>query len=290
MLCHSRTTREIHAKYYPDGIHKFYLELRCNAPCHEDLSICVKCLERYDAYHLQYTYKFEHGTIYDPIPERSHIYGGAWYTKCAARFGQPPPEIIALAEQYQFEARNGTSVAHLLSKVVAPSTSMKEALAQVAQVTQAPIKRVRKPKVATTNAAATIAAPIAAPIPAPIAEPIPAPIAAPIPAPIADEVKPKKKSVPRKKPVAKQIPERIHKEVTLPTHIEKTLEVFDTDEYEIVHVMLTPFELNDVHYFRDPSKNKLFQKKGKGMGEYVGRYDPYTESLVTDIPDSDDET
>ena len=159
----------------------------------------------------------------------------------------------------------------------------------------------RKPKV---SPAIPVSEPVSAPVAevvAPVAEyvaPIVVPIASPIEEPIVpivsmQEPKPKRKAPPRKKPVAvpsARLPELVYKEVTLPTHIEKTLEVFDTDEYEIVHVVLTPFELNQVHYFRDSSKNKLFQKKGKGIGEYIGRYDPYTESIVTDIPDSDDES
>ena len=85
-------------------------------------------------------------------------------------------------------------------------------------------------------------------------------------------------------------PERIHKEVTLPTHLEKTMEEVDTDGYRVEYVKLTPFEVGSAVYYRDAKKNKLYQKLKEGrIGHYVGRYDAPTESIVTDVPDSDDD-
>jgi hypothetical protein len=50
------------------------------------------------------------------------------------------------------------------------------------------------------------------------------------------------------------------------------------------------FSLGDATYFRDSKKNKLYKKiKEKTIGCYVGRYDPATETVHTDVPDSDDE-
>lgn len=83
----------------------------------------------------------------------------------------------------------------------------------------------------------------------------------------------------------------IYKEVTLPTHMEKTMEVFDMDQYEIEYVKVQPCMIGNVSYFKDNKKNKVYKKiKEKMIGEYIGRYDPYTDSIVTDIPDSDDES
>ena len=73
--------------------------------------------------------------------------------------------------------------------------------------------------------------------------------------------------------------------------MEKTMEVFDMDQYEIEYVKVQPCMIGNVSYFKDNKKNKVYKRiKEKMIGEYIGRYDPYTDSIVTDIPDSDDES
>ena len=73
------------------------------------------------------------------------------------------------------------------------------------------------------------------------------------------------------------------------THVEKDMEEAYIDDYEVEHVKLSPFEHNDVMYYRDPKKNKLFEQVKGGFGAYVGRYDSYNDTIRNDIPDSDDE-
>lgn len=73
------------------------------------------------------------------------------------------------------------------------------------------------------------------------------------------------------------------------THVEKDMEEVYIDDYEVEHVKLSPFEHNDVMYYRDSKKNKLFEQVKGGFGAYVGRYDPYHDTIRNDIPDSDDE-
>jgi hypothetical protein len=85
-------------------------------------------------------------------------------------------------------------------------------------------------------------------------------------------------------------PSMVQKEVVLPTHMEQEREEVDTDGFEIEYVKLSVFSLGDATYFRDSKKNKLYKKiKEKTIGSYVGRYDPSTETVHTDVPDSDDE-
>jgi hypothetical protein len=82
----------------------------------------------------------------------------------------------------------------------------------------------------------------------------------------------------------------VHKEVSLPTHIESKLEEIDSEGFSIEYIKLSVFEVGQATYFRDSSKNKLYKKiKEKGIGNYVGRWNPDTESIITDIPDSDEE-
>ena len=69
------------------------------------------------------------------------------------------------------------------------------------------------------------------------------------------------------------------------------MEEFATDGYAIEYVKLSSFEVGQTTYFRDSIKNKLYKKhKENRIGDYVGRYDSHTDSIRTDIPDSDDES
>ena len=101
--------------------------------------------------------------------------------------------------------------------------------------------------------------------------------------------KPVKMKKPRKKPeIGPSALLPLHKEVVLPTHMESSMEEFDTDGFEIEYVRLLTFEHESQSYFRDSKKNKLYKKiKEKTIGSYVGRYDPDTNSIHTDVPDSD---
>jgi hypothetical protein len=71
--------------------------------------------------------------------------------------------------------------------------------------------------------------------------------------------------------------------------MEKTMEEFDTDGFEIEYVSLVPFEVNETNYFRDRKKEKLYKNTKGSIGHYVGRWDPDTESIHTEVPDSDEE-
>jgi hypothetical protein len=241
---------------------------------------------------IQWCRKIDHGTIYDPIPDRSHLFGGNWYEDGVRRWGAPSTESIEKALEHQRKARmiNDTIVGP--SKVPSPSPDMES-------LPKEPVKRGRKPKVAP------IVPTVVAPTVLPSEEfdisldPITVPIAVPI-TPILQTVlePPVKKAAvkrPRKPkaltPVKMADPSMVQKEVVLPTHMEQEREEVDTDGFEIEYVKLSIFVLGDATYFRDSKKNKLYKKiKEKTIGSYVGRYDPSTETVHTDVPDSDDES
>jgi hypothetical protein len=106
-----------------------------------------------------------------------------------------------------------------------------------------------------------------------------------------ESVKTKKKNTSSPYETLVNTPQLIYKEVALPTYMEQSFEEFDIDGFEIEYIKLSIFQLGQSSYFRDSVKNKLYRKiKDKTIGEYVGRYDPNTESVLTDIPDSDDES
>ena len=98
-------------------------------------------------------------------------------------------------------------------------------------------------------------------------------------------------SVKRKpRPKMKAKPEESVREVVLPTHQEQELEEVDVNDFDIEYVTVKVVEINGMEYFRDTKKNKLFRKiKEKSVGNYVGRYDPRTETIL-ELPDSDCET
>jgi hypothetical protein len=315
MLCISRHTDDTYAQLFGDGRHKFYLEFRCNRPCLKGMDCCAKCAEKSTTTALQYSRKFNHSNINEPIPDNSHIYGGKWYYMNAKKWGSPPSEIIEFALQYQREARGDFIVIQPdydeeLSKAKKQSTKQEMPRAKKVVDTNAdgaaitPIKKGRKPKVAITSdpvlsetveAAVTVEAkPVKRTRKPKVATTENTLESSETAKPIPTSRKrpgPKKKAEPNPYTSIISTNQLVHKESTLPTHLENVMEEFDTDGYEIEYVKLVPFELNGSTYFRESNKNKLYKKiKDKGIGAYVGRYNPDTDTVVSDIPDSDDET
>jgi hypothetical protein len=67
------------------------------------------------------------------------------------------------------------------------------------------------------------------------------------------------------------------------------MEEVDSSGYSIEYIKLTVFDANGTSYFRDAIKNKLYKKVKDKIGVYVGRWNPDTDSIIADIPDSDEE-
>ena len=291
MSCISRVTAIDARCYFADQKHKFFLEMRCGRSCSPDQRVCVSCSIK-TASTIQWCRKIDHGTIYDPIPDRSHLFGGNWYEEGVQKWGAPSVENIQLAMEYQQEARMGTVE---LSKVTPPSPDMEKP------------KRGRKPKVVAnavepvvvetrvTEVRVTEVPVTEVPVTEPAVEhPIEtAAVTAPASVASSEPPKPKRTRKPKPKvltPIKMADPSMIQKEVVLPTHMEQTRDEVDTDGFEIEYVKLSVFAVGDISYFRDAKKNKLYKKiKEKTIGDYVGRYDPASETIYTDVPDSDEE-
>jgi hypothetical protein len=307
MLCISRYTDDTYAQLFGDGRHKFYLEFRCARPCLKGLESCVKCAEKSPSTVLQHSRKFNHGNVNEPIPDSSHIFGGKWYYEAARKWGAPPSEIIEFAMQYQKEARGDFVVeqpsydgesykAEKLSESQEMPRAKKTATAAAAasptedggDTTVTP-KRTRKPKVATPSGEEAGGDP-------PKKTRSRKPKVAPEEAPVVTEA-PKKRGGGKKKaedtPYSSLVSNTtvmVHKEVVLPTHIETNLEKVDVDGYEIEYIKLSAFEVGETTYYRDSHKNKLYRRLKEGaIGNYVGRWNPDTSAIVSEIPDSDDE-
>lgn len=321
--CLSRYTKEEFAQHFGNGRNKFYIEFCCGRPCPKEINRCAQCLEK-SARAIQASRRFEHGNVCDPIPDDSHIYGGKWYHESVKKYGAPPVEIIEFALSYQREARGDFVVeqpdyeakdrkrtlviddmprakkdiiespttedtiekAPVVKRgrkkpviaVEAPKVST-EVTAEVKVETEKPKRGKKKPQILddTTSTASEV---------------ITEPVEKKKPSSGAGRKSKKTEANPYNSLInsTTESSQMVYKEVTLPTHLETTLDEFDTDGYEIEYVKLSLFEHKSSSYFRDSSKNKIYKKiKDNMIGDYVGRYNPDTDSILSDIPDSDDE-
>ncbi len=111
---------------------------------------------------------------------------------------------------------------------------------------------------------------------------------------------PMKKAVPRKKAVA-QVPviasSNVVEQLNYPV-IQKiscdAKQIESTDEpiclMGVTRVAIRPFTHNDVTYWRDAEREKIYRRMKDGRrGEYLGRWDSRLEQIVKDAPDSDAE-
>ena len=106
------------------------------------------------------------------------------------------------------------------------------------------------------------------------------------------EVKEKKKRVPQKKtekevattlPVDAKPPENL-----VVSYLEENMETLAIEDVEVVSV--TIMEYDSRKYYCDERKGKLYEVgKANKVGNYVGRWNPRTSTIETDIPDSDAE-
>lgn len=298
--CHTRITSPKTLQYFADGVHKFYLEYCCERPCLDGRDRCKSCVKIHPGARSQFDSTYPHGHMSEPIPDHSHIFGGTWYQQRVGLWGEPSPSVIALAQQCQREARQHYTVPneiHEIHKIIPSkakiasipqdmarkkvaseaSEAKSEAKSEVTSEAKSeakivePVKKPRKPRVAVKDST--------------IAHVTVAPVIVEIPV-IAPKAKPRKKAVQSPTIVSVQeVP--ICKEVVIPTHIEQQIEEVDANDYEIEYVPLTFIEIEHTTYFRD-AKNKLYQKIKENI-TYMGRYCPHTESICTEIPDSDEE-
>ena len=275
-LCPCRVTDATYAQTFADNRHKFYLEFRCNRPCFKEMGVCIRCLQKTSK--LQTSRTFNHGTVQDPIPAESHLYGGTGYEEGVKKWGAPPSEIQEVALRCQMEARTGVAAhAFMGIQAIRNAIESKHKDAVTTESKEMPKRASKKP-------------PIIKDVPEPEAAAVPAPLAVPA---VVESVIPKKTR--RRPPITAysavlEAPPVIHKEVVLPTHMEQTMDEIDTEGYAIEYVKLKPFVVGGTTYFRDFNKNKLYKRiKENVIGDYVGRYDPDREEIHVEVPDSDAE-
>ena len=276
MRCLSRVTDSSTAQHFADQRHKFYLESRCGRPTLPNTDVCVRCSVKLESCTNQHSRSFLHGKVYELLPPKSHLYGGPWYMEGVRKWGAPSADRVEYATQFQMEARGeyvvmpqGTTLDKQV-KAVDESVSVEMPRSKETDPQRKPKIGKQKPIVGDTVQQ----------------EELPLEDLAPV-----AKSEPVKTRKPRKKPeIGPSAILPLHKEVVLPTHIESTMEEFDTDGFEVEYVRLSTFEHESQTYFRELKKNKLYKKiKEKTIGSYVGRYDPDMDTIHTDVPDSDQE-
>lgn len=168
-----------------------------------------------------------------------------------------------------------------LSKVSTYGKPLKEVLEQAMEAQ----KKARAGKKVTATASAPAASP-AAPPPAPAITPV--------------TTTPKKKAAapPRKKastPVSPIINSNVVEQLKDPI-IQKipaeAKQIESTDEpiklESIIKVVLRTFTHNDITYWRDIEREKIYRRLKDGRrGEYLGRWDSRQSQIIKDAPDSD---
>jgi hypothetical protein len=287
--CISRISKVKGILHFAEGRHRFYLEYRCSNNVIANTEKCVRCTDR-STDKIQSSGKYDHGNVNEPIPDHSQMYGGKWYTDGCAKWGVPSSEDIKKAEEHrdaaraEFAAANANANANAIANANANANAIDNANANATIINQEIVSpnistKRKKRIICPADPTPTTTAPIAPT--APIASIAPtAPIAALAPQPRKRVIKPKMKN---------EIIIPVEYKSIIATHIENDIEELCTDDYEVEYVPLIPFEHNDISYFREPVKNKLFERKNKTIGAYIGRYDSYTDTIRTDIPDSDSE-
>ena len=274
--CKARQAKYPEKKHFGDNYHYFYVERRCGGEAADGQEVCRKCTGRTQECKVQERLQFDHGLIDEPIPEWSQIYGGPWYLKMVKIYGDPTAEVLKWAELYKQVAQldGAEHKAGLLKLDMDPFRKKRERGGSPSAKAKADepkaaggagrTERAESPKPRKGRRKAT------------------------------EEAEPKPKAKPRaKKKEPTQAAPPPPADVKPPqnlvaTLLEKEIETLQVDNVEIIRVAI--YEYDGTKYYCDEKKGKLYNasKAGK-VGEYVGRWNPRTSTIETDIPDSDAE-
>jgi hypothetical protein len=232
----------------PFGDNKHYFYMENVCGNGCDTERCDKCISK-STTNVQGSRKFDHGLVNGVYTSITHIFDSPWYLKKVSTYGQPSSVVLEQAMEAQKKARAGKKVTPIPSSVSSSSLSSASASVSVS---------------GTASVTST----------------------------------PKKKAVPRKKAVAQITPIASSNVVEQLNHpvIQKissdAKQIESTDEpiclTGVTRVVIRPFTHNDVTYWRDSEREKVYRRMKDGRrGEYLGRWDSRLEQIVKDAPDSD---
>jgi len=108
-LCESRLAKKGYYISFGNKKGRCYLEFRCNKKANSTSGLCTSCETKNPNCRTQDTRTFQHGRVWEPIPEKSQIFGSSWYYESLEKNGEPLSVDIETALQHQKEARKGYS-------------------------------------------------------------------------------------------------------------------------------------------------------------------------------------
>jgi hypothetical protein len=274
MWCKKRITNQTLLVRFKDGKHRFYLEAVCGEPISNGV-LCSSCSNLKPQTKTQDVKTFDHGFVGEEYPPTSHIFESPWYIAKVKAYGPPSNEELELAMEAKKRATTGTKTKAMKDLVAAlaktsPVQKPVEALQKVESLQLQPSKILDQPekKIESTQ-----------------------------------KETPTKVSKPRtyrkKKDDNQPLKEQLVSEETIQsksiTTIPETTKMAETmDEpikvNQVLRVVLKNFTYNDVTYWRDSERDKLYKKTKDGKkGDYVGRWDSIEHKLVKEAPDSDED-
>ena len=280
--CMSRMAPFPHFEYFANKKNRFYMEMRCEKTRIQGSEFCEACQHKDPDYHYPSSRRFDHGKINEPIPDRSHIFGGSWYDAQVKRWGEPSSDVIADALNHQKEARAGYKVEEPSSLSIPSQPAMsslpkKRGGRKKATTAETPkeLPLILQSDPPTEKTSLTIDTMLTPPS-TPSASATAASAASTAPKKRKPAAKPKAKPV--QPPIAAPpVPDTIQ-----PTHKEVEMEEVVMADYDVVRVRVIPFR--DSMWLED-TKKKVYRR----TGEYVGRYDPMADRIDEEVPDSDEE-
>ncbi len=294
----SRLTSEANKQPFGDETHYFYVEKVCNEEAIDETHLCRKCSQKSDATRTQASRQFDHGFIGGEYTEKSHIYDSPWYHDHVALWGEPRPEIVQYAKQFQ---ENALIYAGNLNKFgesnvqleMAPRKKVEgvDSGAEVGKDGETPVVKPkvvrRKKKMENIESAETgTEGGVENTVLPSTSTPAPEKKRRAVRIPKAEKSPKTAKTTTQKCANRVEIPQM--ETAIIANVIEETTEVLPVEDVMIIRVR--SFEHNGRQYFREPNKNKLYEKKtGNVVGEYIGRWNSISETICHDIPDSDAE-
>jgi hypothetical protein len=106
-LCEARLAKKGYYINFGNKKGRCYLEFRCNKKAEQTSGLCTSCQTKNPNCRTQDTRTFQHGRVWEPIPEKSQIFGSPWYYESLEKNGEPLSTDIETALQHQKEARKG---------------------------------------------------------------------------------------------------------------------------------------------------------------------------------------
>lgn len=275
MWCKKRITNQSLLVRFKDGKHRFYLEAVCGEPVSNGV-VCNSCCTLKSQTKTQDVKTFDHGLVGEEYSPNSHIFDSPWYIAKVKAYGPPSNEELELAMEAKKRASAGikTKAMKDLVAALAKSSPIQKPIMPIQQVDPIELpsmqesavkddKKKSKPKSKKSND------------------------------PIKSRVPRKKKESLPSTNVELQLKENVQENII--TKIPPSAKMIETmDEpikiKQIIKIVLKNFIYNDVTYWRDSERDKLYKKTKDGKkGEYIGYWDSAGQRIVKEAPDSDDE-